>query len=132
MSETRLDATAGETRRDLLGRVCLLLHFAVMGYIVLGWLSTSRAALVFYMLFLPAVVVQWWINRNSCVLNNLESLLRSGRWRDPSNLEEGAWLLTMVKHTLRLQISPMLLNLLVYVSMLAFWALASAHWQRVF
>src|SRR5689334_18537494 len=83
-------------KRDALGTACFWLHFAVMLTIVAGWLMPLRAALVFYLCFLPAVALQWQVNKNSCVLNNLEALIRTGSWRDPHNREEGAWLQTLV------------------------------------
>ena len=91
---TALPSHAAE-KRDALGNLCFYLHFAVMIYIVTGWLVPFRGALIVYLCFLPAVAVQWQFNKNSCVLNNVESLIRSGRWRDPNNKEEGAWLQTL-------------------------------------
>jgi hypothetical protein len=132
MSETKLDAGAGRARRDALGRLCFLLHFAVMIYIVSGWLIANRGALGFYLVFLPAVVVQWRFNKNSCVLNNLESLLRSGRWRDATNREEGAWLLALIQDTLGLQIRHSLLDAAIYALMAVLWVLAFAHWRQMF
>jgi hypothetical protein len=90
------DRLAGQGR-DLLGRFCFWLHFAVMIYIVAGWSLPSRAALLLYEAFLPAVMIQWWFNKNSCVLNNIESRIRTGSWRSTSNVEEGAWLLTLLR-----------------------------------
>ena len=74
---TALASHAAE-KRDALGHLCFYLHFAVMIYIVTGWLVPLDAALIFYLCFLPAVAVQWQFNKNSCVLNNIESLMRSG------------------------------------------------------
>ena len=45
-------------KRDALGNVCFYLHFAVMIFIVTGWLMPFHGALVFSMCFLPAVAVQ--------------------------------------------------------------------------
>src|SRR5215469_5739136 len=73
--------------RDALGNFCFYLHFAVMIYILVGWGAPYRPALLFYLAFLPAVAVQWQFNKNSCVLNNVESLIRTGQWRDPHNKE---------------------------------------------
>ena len=51
-------------KRDALGNFCFYLHFAVMIYIVTGWLIPFPAALCFYMGFLPAVAIQWQFNKN--------------------------------------------------------------------
>jgi len=114
-------------KRDLLGNFCFYLHFAVMLYIVLGWLVPWRPMQIFYLLFLPGVWTQWQFNKNSCVLNNLESLMRTGRWRDAANEEEGAWLLTLVRKVLRLNVAHWQMDAFTY-SVLAFlWALGWAH-----
>lgn len=118
---------AGRARRDALGQACFLLHFAVMLYIVTGWAVPQRKYLIFYLVFVPAVAVQWQCNRNSCVLNNLESLMRTGRWRDLANREEGAWLLTLANNTLRLRLRAAQVDVLVYVLLLALWGLGLGH-----
>jgi|SRR5579871_1267619 len=119
---------AEETRRrDALGQVCFLVHLAIMIFIVFGWALPGPALLIIYLAFLPAVVVQWQINRNSCVLNNAESLLRTGRWRDPANTEEGAWLLGVVRSILGLELKPRQLDAFVHIMLVLFWGLGLAH-----
>jgi|SRR5579864_3142379 len=108
--------------RDLLGRLCFWLHFAVMLYILVGWVAPSRAALIFYELFLPAVAAQWWFNQNSCVLNNLESKIRTGSWRSPANPEEGAWLLTLLQRWFGIPITPFQVEVLTYAVLALLWA----------
>ena len=114
-------------RRDALGHACFLLHFAIMFYIVVGWLAPWRGALRLYILFLPAVAIQWLFNKNSCVLNNIESLVRTGRWRDASNEEEGAWLLTLARDTLGLKATPAQMDAFIYAMLALLWALGLAH-----
>jgi hypothetical protein len=77
-------------RRDALGKFCFIVHVLPLLYVLSGWAAPWRAALVAYLVFLPAMFLQWRLNKNSCVLNNIESLIRTGRWRDPQNREEGA------------------------------------------
>lgn len=113
-------------RRDLLGHVCHLLHLGVMVYIVLGWVVPVHAALLFYLAFLPLVVVQWWSNKNSCLLNNVEALIRTGRWRDPTNREEGAWLLTLAQ-SLGIPLTATQVDILTYGIIALLWALAALH-----
>jgi len=119
-------------RRDALGTACFVLHFAIMLYIVLGWVAPWRGALLFYAGFLPAVAIQWLFNKNSCVLNNLESLIRTGSWRDPANEEEGAWLLTLARDTLGLRATPAQMDVFIYIVLACLWGLGLAHllgWQ---
>ena len=119
-------ATAAQTR-DLLGRTCFTLHFAVMIYIVTGWLAPSQAALLVYMVFLALVVFQWEVNKNACMLNNIESWLRTRRWRDPGNREEGAWLATLCENTLGYRPSAFFMNVFTRVLLLALWLVALGH-----
>jgi hypothetical protein len=124
------DAVARK-ERDALGRTCFLLHFAVMVFIVSGWAMPWRSALLFYLAFVPVVTLQWQFNRNSCVLNNLESLMRTGTWRDPTNEEEGAWLRTLAKDVLGIRVRPAQMEAFIYMVMLVLWCLGLAHFLRL-
>jgi hypothetical protein len=130
MSEIPATPVAATAKRDALGQLCFALHLAVMVFIALGWALPERGALVFYLAFLPAVVVQWQFNKNSCVLNNVESLLRTGGWRDPANAEEGAWLAGVVRSVLGLDLKPTQLDILVYFLLAAFWTFGLTHLLR--
>jgi hypothetical protein len=128
MSEIR--TTGVGVRRDALGRACFVLHLAIMIFIIAGWALPVPGLLVFYLALLPAVVLQWQLNRGSCVLNNIESLLRTRRWRDPGNAEEGAWLLGLARSALGLELRPAQLDVLVLTVLILFWVLAAAHLLR--
>ena len=130
MSEIPVSVAAEKRKRDALGQFCFVLHLAIMIFIVFGWALPGRVGLTVYLVLLPVVVVQWQFNKNSCVLNNLESLLRSGRWRDPGNIEEGAWLLGLVRSVLRIELRPAHLEVFVYVVMALFWGLGLHHLLR--
>jgi hypothetical protein len=118
-----LDEAAPAPDRDLLGRVFFWLHFAVMLYILVGWAAPSRASLIFYEFFLPVVTVQWWFNQNSCVLNNLESKIRTGTWRNPANPEEGAWLLMLLRRWFSIPLTPLHIDFLTYSVLAILWAI---------
>lgn len=113
--------------RDALGNVCFYLHFAVMIYIVLGWAIPYRPLLLFYIAFLPAVALQWQFNKNSCVLNNFESLVRTGQWRDPHNKEEGAWLLTLARNVTGIAFQPWQIDAFTYLVLVMLWAAGLSH-----
>ncbi|MDE2184321.1 MAG: hypothetical protein KGJ78_14975 [Alphaproteobacteria bacterium] len=113
--------------RDVLGQGCFALHIAIMLYIVGGWAVPARGALIFYLLFVPAVALHWLFNRNACILNNLESVMRTGRWRDPTNREEGAWLLTLVKDATGIVLTPGQMDAVSYVVMALLWGAALWH-----
>lgn len=130
MSEIPVAPAVARRRRDILGQFCFALHLAIMIFIVFGWALPQRGLLIFYLAFLPAVVVQWLFNKNTCVLNNLESLFRTGRWRDPANAEEGAWLAGVIRSVLRLELKPAQLDAFVYVVLVLFWGLGLLHLLR--
>jgi hypothetical protein len=117
-------------KRDFLGNVCFYLHFAVMIFVVLGWLVPWRPVLLFYLVLLPAMVAQWRFNKNSCVLNNTESFLRTGRWRDIRNVEEGAWLKTLAESVFGWKLVHWQVDAFTYVIMAALWLLGLGHFLR--
>jgi hypothetical protein len=124
---SELDSAAPQ-KRDLLGHVCFALHFAVMLTILGGWLAPWRPALVFYLLFIPAVWVQWQLNKDSCILNNVETWLRTRQWRNKIvNPEEGAWLLTLINSVTGLNFTARQIDLLTYSVLVAVWGLAAAR-----
>jgi hypothetical protein len=114
-------------KRDLLGSVCFYLHFAVMIFIVAGWAVPMRPVLFFYLGFLPVVAIQWQFNKNSCVLNNIESFLRHGSWRSQHNAEEGAWLMTLIRNVTGIALKPWHVDLITYGVMALLWGLAFWH-----
>jgi hypothetical protein len=114
-------------KRDALGNFCFYLHFAVMIYILTGWAVPWHPALIVYVSFLPLVAIQWQFNKNSCVLNNLESLIRSGQWRDPNNKEEGAWLLTLATGLFGYPFKAWHIEVFTYLLQLTLWAAGWSH-----
>jgi hypothetical protein len=118
--------TSDATRRDGLGRACFFLHIAILVYVVTGW--ALRPALSLYLVFLPAMVLHWHLNRGTCVLNSLESLIRNGRWRDAGNREEGAWLKTLIGDVTGLRLSVRQTDLLSYAALAGLWGLGLWRW----
>jgi len=118
-------------RRDGLGRFCFWLHVAIFLFIALGWALPSRPWLLFYLIFLPLVVLHWRLNRGACLLNNLENWLRYRRWRAPAeNPEEGAWLRTLLSSSTGIALSPSAMDRLIYGAMALLWLLAVAHFAH--
>ena len=118
MSQTR--------ERDGLATVFFLLHIVILVYILVGWALPAGVGL--YLLFLPLMVLHWQLNRNSCALNNLESLIRTGHWRDPRNGEEGAWLKTLIRTAIGVELNVRQTDLISYVLIAGLWALGLWHW----
>jgi len=116
-------------RADSLGLGCFLFHLFIAAYIVFGWIISPTPALVVYLVLLPAVVAQWYVNRGSCVINNIESWVRSGRWRDAKNPEEGGFLLMLCHWLFRVRPHPVVLDRLCYVTVLVLWLLAASRFS---
>jgi len=114
-------------KRDLLGNFCFYFHFAVMIFIVAGWAMPWTPVLYFYLAFLPLVALHWQFNRNSCVLNNIESLLRYGTWRAEQNAEEGAWLKHLIGKVTGIQLQAWQTDALTYCVMALLWLAGLAH-----
>jgi hypothetical protein len=113
--------------RDLLATLCFYFHFAVMLFILAGWAIPFGPAILFYLAFIPAVAVQWQFNKNSCVLNNIESLMRYGTWRAEQNAEEGAWLMTLIRNLTGIQLKPWQVDLITYGIMASLWGAGLSH-----
>src|SRR5262245_8552561 len=116
-------------RFDGVGLSFFLSHLAVAVYILSGWIVSSPVALAFYLLLLPAIMTQWYVNRGSCVINNVESWLRSGRWRDPNNPEEGGFLLMLCRWLFRVRPHPLVLDRFAYATVLILWLLAASRFS---
>jgi hypothetical protein len=114
--------------RDALSWICFLIHIGVLAGVVLGWVIPGRAWLIFYLFFLPAMILHWKLNRDACILNNLENWLRHRRWRAPdTNREEGAWLRTLLADTTGIGLSKGQMDGVIYGALGLFWLLALAH-----
>ena len=116
-------------RLDGLGLSFLSSHLAIGAYILFGWITSSPPALAFYLLLLPAIATQWYVNRGSCVMNNVESWLRGGRWRDPTNAEEGGFLLMLSQWLFRIRPHPLVLDRFSYVAVFILWLLAASRFS---
>jgi hypothetical protein len=114
-------------RQDRLGLGLFIFHIAVSLYILFGWLSYPGTGLYFYVILLPAIAAQWHFNQGCCVINNFETWLRTGRWRDPCNREEGAFLMMICEWWWGVRPHPRILDRLSYGVVGVLWTLAMVH-----
>jgi hypothetical protein len=114
-------------RKDGLGLTCFFFHLAVGAFTLTGWLISSYGILMFYMMLLPAMAAQWVVNRRSCIINNLESWIRTGHWHDPQNCEEGGFLLMLSDWFFAVRPSPVAIDRFSYCVVFALWLLALGH-----
>ena len=110
--------------RDGLGWLCFVLHLVLVAFAAFGWLMP-------YLCYIPVMFLQWQFNAGSCVLNNVETLIRFGRWRNPRNREEGAFLKTLVEDITGFQPTKHQMNGAIYCLISVFWFLGFGHlvWQ---
>jgi hypothetical protein len=110
---------------------CHGLHMALVFYALLGWLVPSKAWLIAHIIFIPSLVVVWLSNKGVCPLNNIESWLTTGRWRNPDNGEEGSFIRTIVERYLKLNPTQALMDRITYGLMAFVWMLSWVHlaWQ---
>jgi hypothetical protein len=120
-------------RRDALGQTCFLIHIVVLVAVVVGWAWPEHGLLIVYLIFLPAMFLHWKLNRDACILNNLENWLRHRRWRAPeANREEGAWLRTLLADTTGIAWTQAQADAVIYGAITLFWLLALAHFLGKF
>lgn len=105
-----------------------LLHYAALAYGMLGWLVPSTAALVVYLIYLPLIVLQWWLNHDTCVLDSLHSRLSTGAWRAPAaNPDEGQFIRNLVARVFGADLGPSGASRLTYGLLGLFFLLGVLH-----
>jgi hypothetical protein len=114
-------------KRDAMGSAFFYHHFAMMIYILAGWAVPFRPALWFYVFFIPSVVLQWRVNKNTCILNNIETMIRTGKWRNIRNTEEGGWLWTLARKLTGWNIPHFAMDIFIYSLMGTFLLLGLSH-----
>ena len=121
------------SRKDGLGLSFLALHLSIGAFMLTGWLISSFETLVIYLILLPLMAVQWAINERSCLLNNLETWLRTGRWRDQCvNPEEGRFLEMLFDRFFALRPGPSSMDRLSYAAVVLLWLLGLGHLSAFF
>lgn len=106
---------------------CHGLHMALVFYGLFGWVIPSAPWLIAHLIFIPALVAVWVANKGVCPLNNLETLLTTGRWRDANNAEEGSFLVVIVERYLGLRPTQGLMDRVTYALMAFVWLLSWLH-----
>jgi hypothetical protein len=110
-------------RADWLSVAMFLVHAGIVGYVVSGWTAQTREGLLLYVVLLPMIVMQWLLNGGSSIVSNIESLKRSGHWRDERDGLEGAFFQSVLK-SVGIDASKAQINTVVIVTMFLFWVVA--------
>ncbi len=82
-----------------------------------GWVMPSLV----YLVLLLLIGLQWRFNQGCCVINNFESWLRTGHWRDPDSKEEGTFLLMLCEWLGRVRPEPKVLDRTSYGTLTVLW-----------
>ena len=104
---------------------------ALVFYALLGWLVPSVSWLMAHLVFIPGLVAVWFANRGVCPLNNIETRLTEGRWRNPDNVEEGSFILSIVERYLGLRPTQTQMDRFTYGLMGFVWVLSWLHLGRL-
>jgi len=105
---------------DLLRVTTFIVHLAIVAYVSTGWLASTRASLLFYLLLLPMIVMQWLLNAGASILDNAETLIRTGHWHDSRNIFEGHFFQNILRAS-GIKVSTTLINFMVCATLLLFW-----------
>ncbi|MGK7872325.1 MAG: DUF2784 family protein [Xenococcaceae cyanobacterium] len=54
-----------------------VVHMAILLFVVFGWIF-PRVLLPIHLVFIPLMIVQWQFNQGTCILTNIENILRGG------------------------------------------------------
>jgi hypothetical protein len=49
------------------------IHNAVLIFVIFGWALPFDSIRLFHLIFLPLMILQWWINQGTCYLTNIEN-----------------------------------------------------------
>ena len=115
--------SGASVRVDWLSVAMFLVHAGIVGYVVSGWTAQTREGLLLYVVLLPMIVLQWLLNGGSSIVSNIESLKRSGRWRDNRDGLEGVFFQSVLK-SIGIDASKAQINTVVVVTMFLFWIVA--------
>jgi hypothetical protein len=103
------------------------LHYAILAWGLAGWLIPANGWLVAYLIAMPLLAVQWRLNGGVCVLNNLESWIATGRWRDESDPNQGGFFAGLIERVTGSRPTAFAVNILSYGLLAMFWVLAAIH-----
>ena len=106
---------------------CHGLHMALVFYGLLGWLIPSEPWLIVHLIFIPGLIAVWRMNDGVCPLNNLESFLTTGSWRNRANVEEGGFIRAIVIRYLELEPTQQQMDSVTYGIMAFVWLLSWVH-----
>ncbi len=73
------------------------IHVAMIPYCLLGWAVPHPTWLKVHAAFVPLMMVHWRLNRDVCILTNLESYLRHGEWWRSDDRDQDRWVKNQIE-----------------------------------
>lgn len=114
----------------LMAKIVKTLHFLILFFVLLGWLSPWQNVLLVYLVFLPLMVLQWLLNKGSCVLTNLENWIL-GKTPD-RDVQAGAFLHFAFQKICRFSINDKQMFYLTYALLAFFWGVGFCRYFSFF
>ncbi len=108
-----------------------LLHYSLIPVMLLAWMVPSSTVLIAHLIAVPLLVLQWRLNGDVCLLNNVESWLRRGRWRDKADPDQGQWIRGIVARLTGIQLGPRGVSILVNSLLALSWSFSWVHLARL-
>ncbi len=102
-----------------------ILHYTLIPYALLAWVWPEPVWLIVHLIFIPGLMMQWWLNQNTCVLSNMASWLRRGLWWDPADRHQGSWAASVLEFLFRHPFSPRAAAIATYGLLAASWGLSA-------
>ena len=114
-------------QRERLADLVATIHTALIPYCLFGWVVPNALWLKVHAIFVPLMVAHWWVNRNVCILSNLETYLRHGQWWRTEDANQGGWVENQIQALTGWTPPPGFSTAATYVALAASTALSLLH-----
>lgn len=91
-------------------------HYAILFFIMLGWAFAQKGILIFHMVMIPLVILQWKINHGRCLLTDLEHHLMPTEEDQTDNESEG-FVARILRTLFKIELTPTQLMNFIYAVM---------------
>ena len=110
--------------KNILISLTKCLHFSILFFVVFGWMIPGQFWKIIHLIFVPAMVVQWQFNRGTCLLTNIENVLR-GETAEKQR-QQGQFIKSLLGKCFDPLPSDRTLKIAVYGIVIAAWLLSAA------
>ncbi len=120
------------TARRLTAGAIEACHTLFIPYALFAWVWPAPPWLIAHLIFVPLLILQWRLNRDTCVLTNMVSWLRTGRWWDESDAAQGSWLASLIERVTGIALTARQIGWLTYGLLALSWSLSALRLNGVF